>query len=116
MSILVKQHSPYDLRLEKYKDVIKKLKTRLEGRVINAYIFGSLSTGKLHNESDIDLILIKETNTKFIQRTFEFEDLFDIYPDIDILVYTQDEFDKKIKEESDIGFWKSVKEQMIQII
>lgn len=57
-------------------------------------LFGSLVTGKIHSTSDIDLIIIKKTNKRFIDRLDEFYNY--ISPDVstDILVYTPEEFEE----------------------
>jgi len=59
--------------------------------------------------------LIKNTNTPFTQRTLEFTDLFDIFPAIDILVYTRAEFERQINS-NQIGFWKNVKSTLRKIL
>jgi len=89
------------------------LRKKLSGRVLHAWTFGSINTNLLSNDSDIDLILVKETRTPFTLRSREFFDLLNITR-MDILVYTPKELDEQL--ESNIGFWKSVKESMKQIL
>ena len=96
-------------------EVIKKIKKRLSGRVRKAYYFGSFNTPEFNRNSDIDLILIKDTDTSFVERPMEFLDLMDIVPNIDILVYTQEEFDKLTGDPSP-GFWKNVVKSKVQFI
>lgn len=91
------------------------LKEKLGGRVESAWIFGSLATDSLKPCSDVDLILVKETTTPFLERGSEFFDLLDIGPAIDILVYTPYEF-KKLTENPSVGFWRSVVKDMIRIL
>ena len=54
-------------------------------------LFGSLVRGEIGSESDIDLIVVKETGKKFLDRLDEFYE--DVSVAIDLLVYTPDEFD-----------------------
>lgn len=53
-------------------------------------LFGSLARGGIGSESDIDLIVVKETEKKFLDRLDEFYE--DVSVAIDLLVYTPDEF------------------------
>mgnify|MGYP000092700531 CR=1 FL=1 len=85
----------------------KQIAAALRGRVAKAYTFGSFARGDLHFDSDIDLILVKETSEPFVRRAFEFLDLMDIYPDLDILVYTPAEFEHLTGRPS-LGFWQDV--------
>ena len=83
---------------------------------MEAYVFGSASTKEISSESDIDLILVKENVTeKFVKRAFEFQDLFEIFPRMDILVYTPAELQSQLAD-SETGFWKSVRLSMQRII
>ncbi len=84
-----------------------KLRTALSGRVSEAWLFGSYVSGEFGNDSDIDLILIAETDEPFQSRSFAFADLLDIGPRMDILVYTPDEFRSLVSDPSP-GFWTSV--------
>ncbi|MBF0365680.1 MAG: nucleotidyltransferase domain-containing protein [Oligoflexia bacterium] len=87
----------------------------LRGRVVAAYLFGSVATETFDVDSDVDIILVCETKTPFVQRAHAFLDLIDIYPAMDILVYTEAEF-KKMTEDPTIGFWKSVVASLEKIV
>jgi hypothetical protein len=56
-----------------------------------------------------------ETDKPFHVRAFDFEDLLDLVPSTDILVYTRDELDNLLAEES-FGFWNCVKESMVRFM
>ncbi|MBX7059400.1 MAG: nucleotidyltransferase domain-containing protein [Leptospirales bacterium] len=71
----------------------EELTERLKGRVQSAWLFGSAARGDFRPESDLDLALVTETDEAFVRRCFRFEDLFDLYPRLDILVYTPTEFE-----------------------
>lgn len=60
-------------------------------------IFGSAIRKELGLTSDIDLIVIIESNKNFIERAEEiYKKLAPI--DVDLLIYTPSEFDRMIKE------------------
>jgi len=113
-SILVKiERDPLSgLTREEYKELLKK---RLQGRVVEAYIFGSFNTPDFNRFSDIDLLLVSDTAKSFVERGLDFSDIQDMVPATDILVYTPAEFSKIMSEEP-TGFWKSVKGSMVRII
>jgi predicted nucleotidyltransferase len=59
-------------------------------------LFGSLASGNVHEYSDIDLVVVKETNIGFYERLKEV--ILLVMPEItgaDILVYTPEEFELK---------------------
>lgn len=56
-------------------------------------LFGSLATGRVHEWSDIDLCVIKETKKRFIDRAVEVIRLFDSEMPVNIFVYTPQEFE-----------------------
>ncbi|MBF0314651.1 MAG: nucleotidyltransferase domain-containing protein [Oligoflexia bacterium] len=115
MSILIKSHATHDLTSKRYANIISDLTNFLGGKVEAAYIFGSLATNTLHAESDIDLIIVKETKLRFIHRWEEFEAIFDLFPDIDLLVYTPAEFSELISSK-DSPFWRSIATTMKKIV
>ncbi len=116
MTSLIKDQSQFQLTPVRLAGAISEITKKLKGRVTSAYIFGSASTGDFSNASDIDLILVvEEPKVPFIERGFEFKDLFEVYPKLDILVYTEAELAKQLAD-SAIGFWKSVRLSMRQIV
>ena len=90
------------------EEVIKCFRGILAGRVVAGYFFGSFTTNDFTKFSDIDVILVQETDRPFLRRSEEFFDLKNIIPSLDILVYTPDEWRELITEPSP-GFWTSVK-------
>jgi predicted nucleotidyltransferase len=116
MSSLIQEASESHLSAEKLKVYLDLIKSKLQGRVREAYVFGSASEQSISPESDIDLILVKDQTTEpFVKRAFEFLDLFEIFPRLDILVYTPEELAAQLAD-SDTGFWKSVRLSMKKII
>jgi len=55
-------------------------------------LFGSLATEQVGEWSDIDLVIIKESNLKFLDRIREVMRLLNPRVGVDILVYTPEEF------------------------
>jgi uncharacterized protein len=55
-------------------------------------LFGSLARGDAHDHSDIDMIVVKDTQLRFLDRLEEFYD--DAREAMNILVYTPQEFEE----------------------
>jgi predicted nucleotidyltransferase len=68
-------------------------------------LFGSISRNDFDDESDIDLIIVYNTDKRFLERLKELYLKWDIPKAVDILAYTPDEFEKMTEESS---FFKSV--------
>ena len=96
-------------------EAIALITEKLSGRVEQAYYFGSFNTPAFNKNSDIDLLLVTETNTPFVERSLEYADLLDLFSVMDILVYTAAEFSKLTTNPSP-GFWKSVVSSLVRII
>jgi len=77
-------------RLEQELERIIKLFPRLG--VKKAILFGSLARGDVIEDSDIDLILVKETSARFPDRLDEVYRALSPRVGLDILVYTPEEF------------------------
>ncbi len=64
------------------------------GGAERAIIFGSYARGEADEYSDIDLVIIKDTEIPFPDRYTDFKGLFRVTPKaLQILVYAQKEFD-----------------------
>ena len=61
-------------------------------------IFGSFARGDYHKGSDLDLIIVGEFKERFIDRIGKIIELNDSDLEIDAMVYTEEEFQKMIKE------------------
>jgi len=58
-------------------------------------LFGSYAIGNITEDSDLDLLLIKETNLPRYKRAREVHQLFDPYPcAMDIIIYSKNEIEK----------------------
>ena len=61
-------------------------------------IFGSFARGDYHKGSDLDLIIVGEFKERFIDRIGKIIELNDSDLEIDVMVYTEEEFQKMIQE------------------
>lgn len=110
--------TPHEQNLTKQDrgQLIQALRSALAGSAEAAYIFGSFATGNPDPRSDIDLIVIFETALPFHERARQFENVYAVWPRIDLLVYTPEEFARQLKNADQGGFWKSVKDSLLKII
>ena len=63
-------------------------------------LFGSVARGDADEFSDIDLIIVKNTKTRFIQRQVDATNLVPRDISVDIFVYTPEEFQNMIDDNS----------------
>ena len=55
-------------------------------------LYGSLVSGKIHESSDIDLVVVQDSDQPFFARTWEIRKMLKPQVGADILCYTPDEF------------------------
>lgn len=63
----------------------------------SAFVFGSYAQGGHDEFSDLDIMVVKETNKNFFHRHEEFPELYDLGVPVDLLVYTPEEFQEMKK-------------------
>jgi predicted nucleotidyltransferase len=70
--------------------VFKKKKAR------KAYLFGSFAKGTQSRKSDVDLMIITETDKRFFDRYDDYEEIQRVLGDrsVDMLIYTSDELER----------------------
>jgi predicted nucleotidyltransferase len=61
-------------------------------------LFGSLAADQVHEWSDIDLLIIKHTDRRPIERTMELVGLLKPRIGIDLFIYTPEEYELLVKE------------------
>ncbi|TFH50218.1 MAG: nucleotidyltransferase domain-containing protein [Methanothrix sp.] len=73
---------------------LERILSRLKNdpSVRKVLLFGSLARGDARDHSDIDMIVVKDTQMRFLDRLDEFYD--DAREAMDILVYTPQEFEE----------------------
>jgi predicted nucleotidyltransferase len=97
------------------EQILALLKARLQERgVREAYLFGSVATGQAGPWSDLDLVIVQETNAPFVERPRAFWELLDLGVGVDILVYTSQEFAGL--NQSDSGFWQEFRRSRVRIL
>ncbi len=82
---------------------IGALKRRLEPhlrRSRRAIVFGSVARGEADEWSDLDLLIVAETPRPFFERFKDFAGIYDVWPRLDLLVYTPGEFDQMVAQEN----------------
>jgi uncharacterized protein len=92
-----------------------ELRSLLAGRVEAAYVFGSYGTPDFGVDSDVDLLLVVQTDEPFLDRALNFPELFNLASDLDLLVYTPEEFASLTGDPSP-GFWTSVVRSMHRLL
>ncbi len=94
--------------------LLEWLRSALARRVREAYLFGSFGTREFGPHSDIDVMLVVDTDLPFVERAAVFDDLRARVPSLEILVYTPEEFER-LTTEPTAGFWRSVVPAMRRI-
>ena len=77
-------------------DNLKRILTPLFEKqgVLKAVVFGSFARKTQSRKSDLDLMIIVQTNQRFFKRYESFDEIFELIPGpaIDMLIYTPEEF------------------------
>jgi uncharacterized protein len=63
-------------------------------------LFGSMASGTVHEWSDLDLVIVKNTSKPFLQRLKEVALMCQAPVGVDFLVYTPNEFAQMISEQN----------------
>jgi predicted nucleotidyltransferase len=83
----------------KINDIVKRIAIRFKPEKI--ILFGSYAAGNPNNDSDIDLLIIKDTDLPKHKRSFDIQkSLIGSMIPMDILVYTTKEFEKEKSEKN----------------
>lgn len=99
-----KRDETMTIDLERKKKLKKELQRiietlRSEYRPEKIILFGSLVSGQTNSWSDIDLVIIKSTEKRFLERLKEVALLTQPRVGVDFFVYTPQEFREMTKEE-----------------
>jgi len=84
---------------QKRKEKLEKELERIIPEIIKLgvekiILFGSLNSNNIHKSSDIDIIVVKKTKKKFLERIEEFYNYLNPKVAIDIFIYTPFEFEE----------------------
>lgn len=89
---------------EQRKACLERELTRITGLLVREYrpirivLFGSLAQDAVHEWSDLDLAIVKETDKRFIDRIGEVLELTQPTVGLEVVVYTPQEFDRMVAE------------------
>ena len=86
-------------RLQQLETTLGHILDALEARYQpeQVIVFGSLATGNVTETSDLDLLIVKETDKSFFARIREVVQLCDYDIGVDFLVYTPEELREAAK-------------------
>lgn len=73
------------------KRITRVLKTKYHPEKI--ILYGSFALGRVHEWSDLDIVVVKKTKKRFYDRIYDVSRLTDPNVAVDFLVYTPDEFE-----------------------
>ncbi|EKR62760.1 nucleotidyltransferase domain protein [Leptospira weilii str. 2006001853] len=98
------------------EELMEKIRFLIQDKTIEAYLFGSIARNTQNAYSDVDLILILDTKVPFLNRPELFPELLALPVELNLFVYTPQEWEKARDQSKYPGFWKSVFEDMIPLI
>ena len=81
---------------DELKRIVEIIKTEYAPEKV--ILFGSLAADHVHEWSDIDLLIIKRTDKRPIERTMEIVGLIKPKIGIDLFIYTPEEYELLLKE------------------
>ncbi|MGQ9508665.1 MAG: nucleotidyltransferase domain-containing protein [Thermodesulfobacteriota bacterium] len=100
-------------RREEYTELLKNslemLVERLKGKVERVSIFGSYPRREPNLFTDLDILIIMETEAPFLKRIKQIYSLLSLPVDVDILCYTPEEFERLKKRR----FFKDIREKEV---
>ena len=74
-------------------------------------LFGSMAGGEIHEWSDIDLVIVKDTPKRFLARLKEVALLCRAPVGVDYLVYTPQEYDRLASDKNNPFFQREIVEK-----
>lgn len=91
------------IETKKIDDIVNRIAVKFNPDKI--ILFGSYASGNPNNDSDVDLLVIKDSDLPRHKRSFEIQkSLIGSMIPIDILVYTTKEFEQEQNEKSSFLF------------
>lgn len=87
-----------DLLLRDLEELRRRLAPHL-ARARKVIAFDSVARGDADARSDLDLIIVADTTRPFFERHKDFAGLYDVWPRLDLLTYTPEEFARMVEEE-----------------
>ena len=86
-------------RLQKLEQTLERILSALEKHYQpeQVIVFGSLASGNITETSDLDLLIIKETDKRFFERIKDVVKICDFDIGVDFLIYTPQELNEAAK-------------------
>ena len=78
--------------------VVRKVLKRHASDYIDAYIFGSVLSGRTDEYSDVDLLIVRKTELPFFDRIREIMSLRREFGNLDLFIYTPEELEGMLSE------------------
>ena len=98
---------------EEYRRLLKKsldeVVEKLKGRASKIVLIGSYAEGREDLFTDLDLVVVMNTEKPFVERMEEIYSILALPVDADILCYTEEEYEKMLKK----GFLKKSKKVVV---
>lgn len=91
--------------VEERKRILSEELERIEDVIIREYapekiiLFGSLATGNIREWTDMDLVIIKYTNKRFLDRLYDVHLMASPKIGVNFIVYTPSELEQMIEEQ-----------------
>ena len=80
--------------------IVRVLNSLMDYEPEKIILFGSAARGETDEHSDIDLVLIKQTDKRFVQRLVEAGAFIPLDVSVDVFVYTPEEFQSMIEADN----------------
>ena len=86
-------------RLQQLEQTLERILTSLEAHYQpeQVIVFGSLASGNITETSDLDLLIVKETDKRFFERIKDVVKICDYDIGVDFLIYTPKELNEAAK-------------------
>ncbi|MBN2644470.1 MAG: nucleotidyltransferase domain-containing protein [Desulfuromonadaceae bacterium] len=96
------------------EELLRFLRLKLADKpIVEAFLFGSVAAGTAGPWSDVDVLIVKQTELPFVERGREFFDLQELGVAVDVLVYTPHELAAMKRDSS--PFWREVGKSLLKI-
>jgi predicted nucleotidyltransferase len=79
--------------IEDFEALTERLRPHVRG-ARRAIVFGSVARGEADAGSDLDLVIIADTPRPFFERFKDFAGVWEVWPRLDMLIYTPAEFEQ----------------------
>lgn len=89
------------LDLQDFDELKRRVAPHVQ-RALRVVAFGSVARHECDAWSDLDLLIVAETDRPFLECFKDFAGLYDVWPRLDLLIYTPAELERMVAEENPI--------------